>query len=517
VTPPPYPKTLVGRILGGSILAALLTAAALAVLVATLLSLRKSVDQEAHSNDTVAAALTLQSKVSSFESALHGYLLTTDSRFGTSLTESRRDLAPAHARLAGLVADDRVERQRVAGLWEQVQSYLLFYADPLVRIARISPGAARSPIAVNEAKRRADTIEAEFRGLIRLEGARARGRQSSVRTGTTRAIAAAVAAAVLIVLLIILFGRWVARHIALRLTRATAAATEIAAGELTTRLDEGGVTELAELARAFNGMARSLEHGRRELLAQNATLQASEQQKSELITIVSHELRTPLTSLIGFANLLLTRQFDEENNRRYLEIMHRESLRLAAIVDTFLDLRSIEAGMLELVRRPVDLASVAQEQAGFLLAHAPDHSLALDLPEAQAVVVADRDRLSQVVANLISNAVKYSPDGGPIEVAVLDGDATIRLEVTDHGLGIPADEQARIFTKFFRGQAVERGIPGTGLGLAVSREIVEAHDGTIGFVSAKERGSTFWIELPKQNGGTRPSGNGRPHATAALV
>jgi hypothetical protein len=117
VTPPPYPKTLVGRILGGSILAALLTAAALAVLVATLLSLRKSVDQEAHSNDTVAAALTLQSKVSSFESALHGYLLTTDSRFGTSLTESRGGRAPGPPPRARRGAGARGATQRGGGGW----------------------------------------------------------------------------------------------------------------------------------------------------------------------------------------------------------------------------------------------------------------------------------------------------------------------------------------------------------------------------------------------------------------
>jgi signal transduction histidine kinase len=509
-----FPKTLVGRILVGSILAALLAAAGLAVLLVTLLSLRRSVDEEAHSNDTVAAALTLQSKVSSFESGLHGYLLTTDSRFLTSLVEARSELAPAQRQLATLVADDPVERDRVAALWSEVQSYLADYAEPLVQIARIDPSAVRSPVAVNEAKRRADSIESGFRGVVQIEKQRARARQRSVRAGTTRAIAAALVAAVLAILLIIALGRWVARQIAARLARATAAASEIATGKLTTRLDESGALELAELARAFNGMARSLEQSQRELLAQNARLLESEQQKSELITIVSHELRTPLTGLIGFTSLMLTRPFDDVDRTRYLEIIHRESLRLASIVDTFLDLRSIEDGRLELARQSFDLAALAEEQAGFLLAHAPAHDLSLELPGHEALVIADRDRLAQVVVSLISNAVKYSPAGGPIEVAVVDGLATVRLEVTDHGLGIPAADQGRIFTKFFRGQAVGQGIPGTGLGLAVAREIVEAHDGTIGFVSASQRGSTFWIELPKANGGGNGNGNGRVPAPA---
>jgi signal transduction histidine kinase len=213
--------------------------------------------------------------------------------------------------------------------------------------------------------------------------------------------------------------------------------------------------------------------------------------------MVSHELRTPLTSLLGFTNLLLTRDFDADDRRHYLEIVHRESRRLAAIVDTFLDLRSIEQGRLELRTEPLDLATLAREQASFLLGQSRDHSLALELPEDGAVVLGDADRLSQVVANLISNAVKYSPGGGPVELVVLEVDGKVRLEVTDHGLGIPAEDQPRVFTKFFRGQANESGIPGTGLGLAVSREIVEAHHGRIDFVSARGRGSTFWMELPK--------------------
>jgi signal transduction histidine kinase len=491
------PKTLVGRIFVGSLLAAVLAAAALTLLLVSLLGLRSSIDQEARSKDTVAAALILQGKLSEYDGALRGYLLTRNRGFLTTLDRSRAALAPAHRDLAKLVAGDREESMRVADLWSQVQSYLQDYASPLVTIAKISPSAVHDSAAVREEKRRSDAIQNGFANVIGLEQARAERRRFSVSTDTGRTIGAAATASVFAVLLIIGLGVGVARHVSQRLARASAAASQIATGDLTTRLEEGGAAELAQLAQAFNVMARSLEQGRRELLAQNARLGESEQQKSELITMVSHELRTPLTSLLGFTNLLLTRPFEEADRKRYLEIVHRESRRLAAIVETFLDLRSIEEGRLELNRQPLDLASLAREQARFLLAHAPDHSLALKLPEDSALVVADPDRLSQVVANLISNAVKYSPEGGPVELVVLDADDKIRLEVTDHGLGIPIEDQPRIFRKFFRGQANESGIPGTGLGLAVSREIVEAHQGTIGFVSAKGRGSTFWVELPK--------------------
>jgi signal transduction histidine kinase len=501
VRAPLLPRTLVGRIVGVSVVAAALAAAGLAMLLVSLLGLRSSIDHEAHSKDTVAAALVLQGKVADYESALRGYLLTSNRSFVGSLRESHEAVVRAEADLAALVAHDREESRRVGAVWREVQAYINDYAQPLVAIAKIDPVAARSSVAVSEAKRRSDEIQRGFQRVVDLEQTRALERRASVKTDTSRAIVAALSSALVAVLLIVLLGLLVARHVSERLAKATAAASEIASGDLTVRLDEHGARELAELARAFNGMARSLEQGRRELLSQNARLTESERQKSELITIVSHELRTPLTSLLGFTNLLLTRPFEQADRKRYLEIVHRESRRLAAIVETFLDLRAIEQGRMELTRQPVDLATLAREQASFLLSHSPDHALALRLPEGPAMVVADADRLSQVVANLISNAVKYSPEGGPVELVVLEHDGSVRLEVTDHGLGIPTDDQPRIFTKFFRGQAGETGIPGTGLGLAVSREIVEAHDGSIGFFSARGRGSTFWLELPRHQPG----------------
>jgi signal transduction histidine kinase len=491
------PNTLVARIVGGAVLAAVLAAGALALLLLSLLDLRSSIDHEAQSKDTVAAALVFQSQVNAYESALNAYLLTNNRSFLATLQATRDLLGPEHRQLSQLVAHDPQARNRVSAAWSNVQSYIQDYAVPLVGIAAIDAAAARGSVSKSEARRYSDQIRHAFNSVIALEQARALRRRNSVQSGTRRAIAAALVAAVLAVLLIVALGVWVARHVSARLARASAAATEIATGDLAVRLDEQGPAEISELARAFNGMARSLEQGRHELLAQNAQLVESERQKSELITMVSHELRTPLTSLLGFTNLLLTRHFEEEDRRHYLEIIHRESRRLSAIVETFLDLRSIERGRLELDRPPVDLAGLARDQATFLLSHTPDHSLALRLPDEPALVAADEDRLSQVVANLISNAVKYSPEGGPVELVVLEVEGRVRLEVTDHGLGIPIEDQPRVFTKFFRGRATDSGIPGTGLGLAVSREIVEAHDGSIGFVSASGRGSTFWLELPR--------------------
>jgi signal transduction histidine kinase len=130
------------------------------------------------------------------------------------------------------------------------------------------------------------------------------------------------------------------------------------------------------------------------------------------------------------------------------------------------------------------------------LAQDDDHALVLDVPDRPIWIEGDRDRLSQVVGNLVANAVKYSPGGGEIAVRAGESEGRALLEVTDHGLGIPLEDQALIFTKFYRGRAAASGIPGTGLGLAIARELVHAHGGEIEFESELGRGTTFRVELP---------------------
>ncbi|MBI3969375.1 MAG: PAS domain-containing protein, partial [Chloroflexi bacterium] len=219
--------------------------------------------------------------------------------------------------------------------------------------------------------------------------------------------------------------------------------------------------------------------------------------KDELVSVVSHELRTPLASLVGFADLLLMRDLPVLKQRQFLGIMVTEGHRLTALLNDFLDLQRIENGRQPVHALPLDPGPIL-ERAALAAGEDSERPIILNLPAALPLVQADSDRVIQVLANLLSNARKFSPAGGPIVVSAHCTDGALEIAVQDSGLGLPAETLPRLFEKFYRvDNSDRRAIQGTGLGLAICRKIVEAHGGRIWVESeGLGTGSRFAFTLP---------------------
>ncbi len=225
-----------------------------------------------------------------------------------------------------------------------------------------------------------------------------------------------------------------------------------------------------------------------------------ERMRHEFAALASHELRTPLTSVVGYLEAVTEGEAGplEPEQARLLAVAERNAKHLARLVEDVLDVTRSDAGQLRIELMPVDLCALTAEcvEASRPSAEAGGLTLALDAPEP-ATVLGDRRRLLQVVDNLVANAIKFTPDGGRVEVRVRAGGGQALIEVTDTGIGMTPAEQERLFERFYRAEgAVAHQIRGTGLGLAITREIVLAHGGTVECLSARGRGSNFRVTLP---------------------
>jgi PAS domain S-box-containing protein len=231
--------------------------------------------------------------------------------------------------------------------------------------------------------------------------------------------------------------------------------------------------------------------------SQAAAYQRGESLKSELISIVSHELRTPLTALQGFSELLLTRDSSSEESRLWTRTINEEAKRLAKILDDLLNVSRIEGGAIRLNIVPTPIEDAIQQVVALFSAQSAKHHFVLDVEETNLAVSADRERLTQILDNLLSNAVKYMPAGGTIRIAVHQRAGDVIVAVSDEGLGIPAEEVPKLFTRFHRVDTPDRvSIRGTGLGLYITSQLVAMHGGTISVESEVGRGTTFTVTLP---------------------
>jgi signal transduction histidine kinase len=220
--------------------------------------------------------------------------------------------------------------------------------------------------------------------------------------------------------------------------------------------------------------------------------------KGEFVATVSHELRTPLTSISGYAELLLVGDVDEQR-RRMVEVIDRNSRRLLTLVEDLLTLSRVDSGVLARMDEEIDLAELVSSASSVLEPSLAAADVAVEalMPAGLPVVHGNRSQLERVLLNLMSNALKFSDKGATITIRAEMADEEVKLSVEDTGMGIPADEHSKLFTRFFRtAEARHRAIQGTGLGLAVVREIVERHHGSVGVRSALGEGTTMTVSLP---------------------
>jgi PAS domain S-box-containing protein len=243
--------------------------------------------------------------------------------------------------------------------------------------------------------------------------------------------------------------------------------------------------------RAYDQVVRALEQSRQEL-------QAADEAKDRFLAMVSHELRTPLTAMLGWARMLRGRVLDEATAARALDVIERNTTLQAKLIDDLLDLSRIITGKLQLELRPVDPVGIVQAAIEALqaLADAKDIVLKVVLDSSAGPIMGDPQRLQQVVWNLLSNAMKFTPQHGVVELNLAQADRTARITVRDSGCGISPDLLPHLFEPFHQGKEARR-LGGLGLGLAIVQQIVGLHGGSVRAESAGDgQGATFIVELP---------------------
>lgn len=219
--------------------------------------------------------------------------------------------------------------------------------------------------------------------------------------------------------------------------------------------------------------------------------------KSEFVSTVSHELRTPLASILGFTELIMTRNLKPDRQKKYLTTIYNEAGRLTALINDFLDIQRMEAGKQIYENNEIELLPIIKKVIELQKVQTDKHDLILEYAGGCDRIIGDGEKMEQALTNLIHNAVKYSPDGGEVRVALYEKDGLVKIEIKDDGLGIPPEAMGKLFEKFYRvDNSDRRSIGGTGLGLTIVKEIIQFHKGEIHVESLYGKGSTFTVSLP---------------------
>jgi signal transduction histidine kinase len=293
-----------------------------------------------------------------------------------------------------------------------------------------------------------------------------------------------------------IIGSILARDLSMPVTRLGQALRAIGDGNLNQRVDvnRGTDDEMNDLAVEVNRMA--------------AQLKSADELRSDFLSFVSHELRTPLTSIKGFITTLESvDDFSPSERAEMYSIVDSETDRLLRMINELLDLSRIQSGKpLKLHREWFDIGAHLSKVAGMIQVDAQRHRIEVVVPEIPVWIYADPDKVTQIVINLMSNAIKYSPSGGTVSVKLIYNDVLVKISVADEGVGMTSEQAEHIFDKFYRvaeqdgAEAAKRlrRVEGAGIGLYLTRALIEAHDGSISVISEPGSGTVFTVSLPKQ-------------------
>jgi two-component system phosphate regulon sensor histidine kinase PhoR len=329
-----------------------------------------------------------------------------------------------------------------------------------------------------------------------LLAALAAGSRYGVLAGVALAFLPAVLAAAL-----------VARAIARRFTAVADHAGELARGNFRARLPETGSLEFGQLAQTLNRTAEELQKTVEQLQREHAEIERVERVRKDFVINVSHELRTPLASIQGYAETLMDGALsDPAHNLRFLGIIRHNAERLARITQDLLTLSRVEQKRQKFDFEPCSVNGLLKQAIELMRPMAEKGEIRLELESGpvDADVWCDSEAVSQILSNLLDNAIKYTPAGGRIAVGAEARGSFVELYVRDTGIGIPAAELPRLFERFYRvDKARSRELGGTGLGLSIVKHLVAAHNGSTRVESRTGEGSTFFFTLPADESALR--------------
>jgi PAS domain S-box-containing protein len=254
------------------------------------------------------------------------------------------------------------------------------------------------------------------------------------------------------------------------------------------------------------GKADGTLHGRIDVFSDVTVGRTLQRNKDDFLSLVSHELKTPVTSIKGYAQLLrrrAEREHPPESTTVAYDVIERQAHKMQELIDVLLDLSRLETGKLALQLEVFDLRALVERVAALVRLTAEEHSIAVDLPAHPVWLRGDERRIEQVVTNLLSNSIRFSPGGGTTRVGMIPAHDRVKIIVADEGIGISPEAQQHIFERFYRAVDLSEST-GMGIGLYITRGIVEQHGGTIEVDSQAGQGATFTVTLPLDGAGTMP-------------